>query len=76
MTGWDAALVLAVVEFAYCGECAWDKIDVIELLLLARQLFVDALVDRCESLLIESVQHAWLKEFAVAHGLARLAAVV
>jgi hypothetical protein len=77
MTGWDAALVLAVVEFAYCGECTWDKVDVIELLLLARQLFVDALVDRCESLLIESVQHAnkaWLKDFAVAHGLARLAA--
>jgi ankyrin repeat protein len=77
MTGYDAALALAVVEFAYCGECAWDEIDVIELLLLARQLFVDALVDRCESLLIASVQQAneaWLREFAIAHGLARLAA--
>jgi hypothetical protein len=76
MTGHDAALALAVVEFAYCGECAWDEVDVIELLLLARQLFVDALVDRCESLLIESVQQAneaWLREFAIAHGLARLA---
>jgi hypothetical protein len=71
----DAALALAVIEFAYCGECAWSELDMIELVRLARKLAMGALVARCELLLISAVERSnaeWLGQFAQELGLVRL----
>ena len=76
----DAALALAIIEFAYCGEaycgeCAWSELDLIELVRLARKLVMGALVARCESLLISAVERSnaeWLGQFARELGLVRL----
>ncbi len=71
----DAALALAIIEFAYCGECAWSELDLIELVRLARKLVMGALVARCEVLLISAVERSnveWLGQFARELGLVRL----
>jgi ankyrin repeat protein len=75
LTDCDATLVIAAIEFVYCGKCAWSEVDVVELLALAQKLPLAALAARCEDFLVDAIepsQAAWLGQFAVERGLENL----
>jgi hypothetical protein len=75
LTDCDATLVIAAIEFVYCGKCAWSEVDVVELLSLAQKLQLAELAARCEALLVDAIepsQAAWLGQFATEHGLQSL----